>query len=359
MQSTLQAAATASFNVEMMLHSYSNPTHGYCGGQHCEGLLGQFFLGDCDNAFTFCLRRSTAGNSSCVSSTSTSVVRNNDDFTFTSDILNTLGITNPLVFSNLLVTVSYLVDTDIYSLYSCPIHTYMYDLSHYQGPLELLITIYDDDGIFGRHVVDQILIPFNSSLSLSSIFSSPSTHTGTCQKASLTLSYRITSNCPANMYGPSCSEVCVPQMDRSYCNYLGERQCSVNLAPPECETCLPDYYPPNICDILCQNDPHGHFTCDPATGQRQCIGNLAPPECETCLPDYYPPNTCDTFCRPRDDSQGHFTCDPTTGEKICLPGFTNIASDCTEVITTLLRDCWLDIHACICTHNWVLVSRKA
>ena len=119
-QSTLQAAATASFNVEVMLHSYSNPTHGYCGGQHCEGLLGQFLLGDCDNAFTFCLRRSTAGNSSCISSTSTSVVHNNDDFTFTSDILNTLGITNPLVFSNLFVTVSYLVDTDVYSLYSCP-----------------------------------------------------------------------------------------------------------------------------------------------------------------------------------------------------------------------------------------------
>jgi len=129
-QSTLQAAATATFNVEVMLHSYSNPTHGYCGGQHCEGLLGQFFLGVCDNAFTFCLRRSTAGNSSCVSSTSTSVVPNNDDFTFTSDILNTLGITNPLVFSNLLVMVSYLVDTDVYSLYSCPIHTCMYDLSH-------------------------------------------------------------------------------------------------------------------------------------------------------------------------------------------------------------------------------------
>ena len=168
--------------------------------------------------------------------------------------------------------------------YSCPIHTY--DLLHCQDPLELLITVYDDDGVFGRHVIDHILIPFNSSLSLSSTFSSPSTHSGICLRSSLTLSHRITSNCPTDMYGPSCFEVCVAQMDRSYCNYLGERQ---------------------------------------------CIGNFAPPECSRCLADYYPPNTCDTFCQPRNDSQGHFICDPTTGEKVCLPGFTNTASDCTEV----------------------------
>ena len=165
-----------------------------------------------------------------------------------------------------------------------------YELLHYQDPMKLFITI-DDNDIGSRERVDQILITFDRNLRQNSTFSSPSTISGTYERANLTISYRIRSRCPANMYGPTCSERCVDQPGQYYCSYLGERQ---------------------------------------------CMGNFAPPQCETCVPDYYPPNTCDILCRPRDDSQGHYTCNRTTGEKICLPGFTNPASDCTEV-TTILR----------------------
>ena len=83
----------------------------------------------------------------------------------------------------------------------------------------------DYDPLNADDPVDEIVIPFNNSVRQSFAFSSPSTHTGVCGRARLTITFRITSNCPANMYGPSCSELCVDEEDQFYCNYLGEKQC--------------------------------------------------------------------------------------------------------------------------------------
>ena len=93
-----QAAATATLNVEVMLQSYINPTSEVCKGGNCD-VLG----GACDIIFTFCLR--TVGSSSCLATTTTDDVVD-DNFAFSSQIVNDLGINNPLVFSNLTVSVS-------------------------------------------------------------------------------------------------------------------------------------------------------------------------------------------------------------------------------------------------------------
>ena len=103
----LQATASATLNVEVMLHSYSNPTSEDCDGGNCEGLIGT-----CDNVFTFCLR--TVGGSSCLARITTDELEN-DDFTFTPTTLDALGISNPLVFSNIAVMVRiYTRTTDLF-----------------------------------------------------------------------------------------------------------------------------------------------------------------------------------------------------------------------------------------------------
>ena len=155
-----------------------------------------------------------------------------------------------------------------------------------QDQLELLISIEDDD--FGiDDSIDEILVPFSSTVRLSSTFSPQSTYTGVCGRARITISFRISSSCPVNMYGPSCSVTCMDQANQSFCNYLGERQCP---------------------------------------------GNFQGPNCEMCVQNYYPRGTCNVLCQPRNDFQGHFTCD-SDGNPVCLPGFTNVASMCTEEVT--------------------------
>ena len=97
--SLLQGAASATLNVEVMLHSYTNPTSEDCNGGNCEDESD----GICDNVFTFCLR--TVGRSSCLATITTDELENMDIFTFTPTITNILDISNPLVFSNIEVTV--------------------------------------------------------------------------------------------------------------------------------------------------------------------------------------------------------------------------------------------------------------
>ena len=266
----------------------------------------------------------------------------------------------------------------IYKLYIVAVYT--------QGQLELVIGI-DDDDFLDDDPVDEIRISFDRMLRLSSSFSPQSTYTGVCGRARITISFRISSNCPLNMYGPSCSVTCMDQTNQYFCNYLGERQCLGNFAAPDCTQCLPTYFT-STCSVQCI-PPSGqcvNFECHPDTGERVCLGNFEGANCDTCIEnyytpccstqcipltektycntngelkcrgnfklpncsecvegfqgsdcdtcasDYYPPNTCEVFCQPRDDSQGHFTCD-SDGNPVCLPGFTNVASMCTEEIT--------------------------
>ena len=219
----------------------------------------------------------------------------------------------------------------------------------------------DDD------LVDTITIPFGSELRANAEFSPSTTHSGSCGRASITVSVSITSLCPPNMYGPQCDQECVERAGQNTCNYLGQQQCLGNHAPPDCDectmvgfqapgciTCAPDYYPAGICTTFCRprNDSLGHFTCnslgervclsgyiDPSTNCVTCAGNFREPDCttcednfqgtncDTCIPNYYPAGVCNTFCQPRNDSLGHYTCD-SFGRRVCLPGYTDSDTNC-------------------------------
>lgn len=50
-----------------------------------------------------------------------------------------------------------------------------------------------------------------------------------------------------------------------------------------------------------------------------------------CAANFFGPN-CNTTCVGRDDDLGHFECDPLTGDRVCLPGYQNLALNCTECI---------------------------
>ena len=121
-----------------------------------------------------------------------------------------------------------------------------------------------------------ITIPFGSELRANAEFSPSTTHSGSCGRASITVSVSITSLCPPNMYGPLCDQECVERAGQNACNYLGQQRCLGNHAPPDCDECT-------------------------------MVGFQAPGYI-TCAPDYYPAGICTTFCQPRDDSLGHFTC---------------------------------------------------
>ena len=108
-----------------------------------------------------------------------------------------------------------------------------------QGELELAITVSDVDD--GTYLVDRFTLTFDEVLSIQTDFTEVSSYIGEYQKASLSLSYRITSSCPRNTYGQDCSSMCEPQTEY-YCNYLGDRICYSN------------YYPPGNCTRYCDGD---------------------------------------------------------------------------------------------------------
>ena len=51
----------------------------------------------------------------------------------------------------------------------------------------------------------------------------------------------------------------------------------------------------------------------------------------TCATNFFGPD-CNTMCEGRDDELGHFSCDPLTGLRICLPGYQDLATNCTECV---------------------------
>lgn len=91
---SLQGVASATLNVEVRLHSYSNPTSEECDGGNCDG-----FFGTCDNHFTFCIGR--VGSTSCLDLVIAEYGWEDDSITFTPAIVAELGLTNPLVFTGL------------------------------------------------------------------------------------------------------------------------------------------------------------------------------------------------------------------------------------------------------------------
>ena len=238
-----------------------------------------------------------------------------------------------------------------------------------QVGLELFVDVTDEDFV-GNDPVDMITIPFSDDWRADSTFNPSITRLGSCGRASLTVSVRIVSLCPANMYGPQCTQECIERANQNTCNYLGEVRCLGNFAPPDitgfqapdCVDCAANYYPASVCDVFCvpRNDSRGHYICGPS-GQRiclprytdpdtfcvDCLGNYLEPDCieceanfqgsscEDCAANYYPEGECDVFCVPRDDSGGHFTCNPVTGERECLGGFTDPETNCTREVTAI------------------------
>lgn len=168
-------------------------------------------------------------------------------------------------------------------------------------------------------------------MTFSSTFGPQSTLSGSCGRASITLSLRITSNCPPDLYGSNCAEQCSAEEDMYFCNYLGQRQCLGNFAPPNCTTCLPSYYT-SSCSIHCPPpacQPQ-NYQCDPTTGERVCQGNFEGPTCESCAENFFG-SCCSVECMPPTDMH-ECTLD---GELVCIGNFK--LPDC-EVF---LPDCHL------------------
>ena len=176
-----------------------------------------------------------------------------------------------------------------------------------QSPLELSIAISDRDLV--AHDVDQIVVPIDETVR-PNLTVGPQLYSGQCGRSTMTLSFRVTSNCPTDLYGPTCTTICSGQTGPGYCNYLG-----------------------------------------------QCNGNFRTPNCTTCMQNYFPPNVCDTFCVPQDNDQGHFSCNRTTGQRSCLPGFTDVDTNCTaeigesSVTNRSIKYLWLSTPVNHLSHN--------
>ena len=113
-----------------------------------------------------------------------------------------------------------------------------------QSELELEITVTDED-TFIDDDVDVIIVPFNSRQRANGEFSSATSYTGSCGKASIVVSISITRLCPTpNTYGQFCDQTCIEQPGQTNCNYLGQLQCLGTFAAPDCITCIANYYPP-------------------------------------------------------------------------------------------------------------------
>ena len=104
-----QTYSSATLTVEVDLISYHNPTSENCNGGNCEGV----YYGTCDNVFHFCLR--VVGSEFCLASLGTNYVQD-DSMTFNSYDLSRLGISNPLVFSNISTSVSSAYSSCSYSI---------------------------------------------------------------------------------------------------------------------------------------------------------------------------------------------------------------------------------------------------
>ena len=203
-------------------------------------------------------------------------------------------------------------------------------------------------------LVDEITITLSANLKADSVYSPYMTHYGLCGRAYMTVRIRITSQCPANMHGPSCATECEEVPEQRTCNYLGEATCLGNFEEPDCDdcsmgfqgtacdTCAPNYHPMGSCTTYCEpmDNAQGHYSCNPlgnieclpgyidsSTNCVTCSGNFKEPDCNNCDDHYYPQGTCDTFCEPRDDEGGHYIC-TSLGEIVCLSGYTDPSTNC-------------------------------
>ena len=185
----------------------------------------------------------------------------------------------------------------------------------FQDILQLHISV-DDKDLFGDpDHVDDIIVPLDRTLRLSTTFTPLKTYTGTCGRSSIGISLKISSNCPANKYGPTCSITCIDHPNQYYCNYIGERQCLGNFATPDCTQCKPTYYTAT-CSVQCVPPTSQcmimNYRCDLVTGQKICLGNYEGANCDTCQENYYGiccnkfyiPSTNRQMC----DSDGNLTC---------------------------------------------------
>lgn len=92
--------STATLDVEVRLHSYSNPTHEDCSGLPCD------IDGSCDNMFEFCVGVNTPQGFRCFSPKRISDVISDDVLTFNESALIELGVSNPLSFYDISTSVS-------------------------------------------------------------------------------------------------------------------------------------------------------------------------------------------------------------------------------------------------------------
>ncbi|CAI8030532.1 hypothetical protein GBAR_LOCUS17303 [Geodia barretti] len=209
------AYCTATLTVDLELIFYNNPTH-----EDCDG-----------------------GNDTCLSPVLRTDDLDNDVITFSADDLSVLGISNPVQFSSISTDVS-------------------------RGCGDVRTALADDKIWYYKHV--------GAHLQADSEFGPNVTYYGTCGRAYIQVRTRITSECPANRYGPNCTKVCTEVPGRKVCNYIGDAS---------------------------------------------CLGNFYGPDCSECKAGFYG-SSCDRFCEPKDsNTSGHYTCDDL-GYIVCLPGFT-------------------------------------
>ena len=150
----------------------------------------------------------------------------------------------------------------------------------------------DYDAFSLNDPVDEITIPLSKA---DGEFSPSMTYYGGCERASLTVQFHITSECPSNQYGPQCTKECVGVQRITFYNYIGD---TIDLCPYGAD-CV-------------------------------CEGNFLEPNCILCDENHYPPDLCNVECIPQDNSFGHYTCDPESGDKVCLEGYTDPSTFCVE-----------------------------
>lgn len=83
-----------------------------------------------------------------------------------------------------------------------------------------------DRGVY-TSPVDEIYIDFPTNLPVHTTLSDFDYYQGVCGRATISLSYRITSNCLENFYGYNCTQYCEPG-GQHYCNYLGQSCMDLN-----------------------------------------------------------------------------------------------------------------------------------
>ncbi len=180
-----------------------------------------------------------------------------------------------------------------------------------------IINVNSNNTAIKDQVIGTININFLKTLRVDTTVPVQSYSSTGCGKATIDLTYRITSNCPENMYGFKCGSICIPIPGQYYCNYLGQRVCLGNYTGSLCVECLPYHYPMNNCTQLCtsRNDATGHYDCH-TDGSHTCLRNFDGPDCLACKKNFYG-NDCMKNCTPSSDM---YTCSGD-GEIICSGNF--------------------------------------